>query len=67
MTAQPKQFVILGAGTGGTLAANRLRKKFDESELTIDVDRSGQRSRLPTRVAVCSIRFGRSRRDRSTA
>ncbi|MEE9415153.1 MAG: FAD/NAD(P)-binding oxidoreductase [Acidimicrobiales bacterium] len=37
MNTQPKKFVILGAGTGGTLAANRLRKKYDESELSIDV------------------------------
>ncbi len=37
MTVTPKRMVILGGGTGGTLAANRLRKKFSESELTIDV------------------------------
>lgn len=37
MVAQPKKFVILGGGTGGTLAANKLRKKYDESELSIDV------------------------------
>jgi sulfide:quinone oxidoreductase len=35
--AHPKKFVILGAGTGGTLAANRLRKMYPESELEIDV------------------------------
>jgi sulfide:quinone oxidoreductase len=29
--------VILGAGTGGTLAANRLRKRFPTAELEIDV------------------------------
>jgi len=33
----PKNFVILGAGTGGTLAANRLRKMYPESDLQIDV------------------------------
>ncbi|MDH5522323.1 MAG: NAD(P)/FAD-dependent oxidoreductase [Acidimicrobiia bacterium] len=32
-----KRMVILGAGTGGTLAANRLRKRFSTSELEIDV------------------------------
>ncbi len=32
-----KKFVILGGGTGGTLAANRLRKKFDAASLQIDV------------------------------
>ncbi len=37
MTTQPKRLVILGAGTGGTLAANRLRKKFPTEELTIDI------------------------------
>jgi sulfide:quinone oxidoreductase len=34
---QPKKLVILGAGTGGTLAANRIRKTFPESEVTIDI------------------------------
>ncbi len=33
----PKRLVILGAGTGGTLAANRLRKKFPPWELAIDI------------------------------
>ena len=37
MTTPEKRLVILGAGTGGTLAANRLRKKFPTSELTIDI------------------------------
>jgi sulfide:quinone oxidoreductase len=32
-----KRLVILGAGTGGTLAANRLRKKFKHDELRIDI------------------------------
>ena len=33
--------VILGGGTGGTIAANRLRHRFDERELTITlVDRN---------------------------
>ena len=31
------RMLILGGGTGGTLAANRLRKKYDQSELQIDV------------------------------
>ncbi len=34
---QTKTLVILGAGTGGTLAANRLRKKFDQADLRIEV------------------------------
>ena len=38
-----KRLVILGAGTGGTLAANRLRKKFKADELRIDiVDQNNQ-------------------------
>lgn len=37
MSSQPKKLVILGAGTGGTLAANRLRRSYNESELLIDV------------------------------
>jgi sulfide:quinone oxidoreductase len=32
-----KQLVILGGGTGGTLLANRLRRRFGEDELSIDV------------------------------
>ena len=32
-----QKIVILGGGTGGTLAANRLRKKFPPKELQIDV------------------------------
>ncbi|HKI91672.1 MAG TPA: FAD/NAD(P)-binding oxidoreductase, partial [Gaiellaceae bacterium] len=32
-----KRMVILGAGTGGTLLANRLRRRFGEDELQIDV------------------------------
>ena len=35
--SEAKRLVILGAGTGGTLAANRLRKTFPISELTIDI------------------------------
>ncbi|HEU5215736.1 MAG TPA: FAD/NAD(P)-binding oxidoreductase [Gaiellaceae bacterium] len=32
-----KRVVVLGAGTAGTLAANRLRRRFPEQELRIDV------------------------------
>lgn len=32
-----KRIVILGGGTGGTLLANRLRRRFDEARLRIDV------------------------------
>jgi len=32
-----QRLVILGAGTGGTLLANRLRRRFDPDELQIDV------------------------------
>jgi len=37
MTAVAKKLVILGGGTGGTLAANRLRKAYDAADLQIDV------------------------------
>ena len=37
MTTHVKRMVILGGGTGGTLAANRLRKQFGEDDLQIDV------------------------------
>jgi sulfide:quinone oxidoreductase len=34
--------VILGGGTGGTMTANRLRRRFDEDEAEIHVvDRDG--------------------------
>ena len=32
-----KRLVILGSGTGGTLLSNRLRRRFGENELRIDV------------------------------
>ena len=32
-----KQILILGAGTGGTMTANRLRRRFDEDEAEIHV------------------------------
>ena len=32
-----KRVVILGGGTGGTLVANRLRKLYPETELSIEV------------------------------
>ena len=32
-----KRIVILGGGTGGTMAANRLRKRFGDDELEIHV------------------------------
>lgn len=37
MATEMKRLVILGGGTGGTLAANRLRKQFDDASLQIDV------------------------------
>ena len=36
-TDAQQRLVILGAGTGGTLAANRLRKKFKADRLRIDI------------------------------
>lgn len=37
MTNALKKLVILGGGTGGTLAANRIRKSYEGAELRIDV------------------------------
>ncbi len=37
MSLNRKRLVILGGGTGGTLLANRLRRRFAEDELQIDV------------------------------
>jgi sulfide:quinone oxidoreductase len=37
MTVMPQRAVILGGGTGGTLAANRLRRRFPERDLAITV------------------------------
>ena len=32
-----KRIVVLGGGTGGTMTANRLRRRFDEAEAEIHV------------------------------
>jgi sulfide:quinone oxidoreductase len=32
-----KQIVVLGGGTGGTMTANRLRRRFDADEAEIHV------------------------------
>jgi len=37
VTSTRKQIVILGGGTGGTMTANRLRRRFDEDEVQIHV------------------------------
>jgi sulfide:quinone oxidoreductase len=37
VTGMRKQIVILGGGTGGTMTANRLRRRFDEDEAEIHV------------------------------
>jgi sulfide:quinone oxidoreductase len=37
VSAQRRQIVILGGGTGGTMTANRLRQRFDEDEAEIHV------------------------------
>ena len=37
MTGMRKQIVILGGGTGGTMTANRLRRRFDPGEAEIHV------------------------------
>jgi len=36
-----KQIVILGAGTGGTIIANRLRRSLSSAQITV-VDRDGR-------------------------
>ncbi len=42
MARKPSKIVILGGGTGGTMTANRLRRRFAEDELEIHVvDRDG--------------------------
>lgn len=38
-----KQIVILGGGTGGTMTANRLRRRFDSDEAEIHVVATGVR------------------------
>src|SRR5512135_1935991 len=37
MSASKKQIVILGGGTGGTMTANRLRRRFGRDEAEIHV------------------------------
>ena len=57
------KIVILGAGTGGTLTANRLRR--DARRRSGDRRRRPRRPpRLPARAAVRPVRAGRSRRHR---
>src|SRR5438876_7239137 len=36
-TVSRKQIVILGGGTGGTMTANRLRRRFEQDEAAIHV------------------------------
>jgi len=53
--------VILGAGTGGTLTANRLRKRFSTAELQIDVvDQNNQHLYQP---GLLFVPFGLAKPD----
>ena len=61
-----KQIVILGGGTGGTLTANRLRRRFDADEAEITRRRPGRPPRLPAGPAVRAVRAG-ARRTTSCA
>ena len=53
-----KRVVILGAGTGGTIVANRLRRRFGPDEVEIDVvDRDGDHLYRP---GLLFVPFGRA-------
>ncbi len=64
---EQKRLVILGAGTGGTLAANRLRKKFRSDDLRIDIVDQDNRHVYQPGSAVRSLRPDRARGDRPQA
>ena len=62
-----KQIVILGGGTGGTMTANRLRRRFDADEAEIHVvDRDDRHVYQP---GLLFVPFGlaQRRRDRAAA
>ena len=62
-----KQIVILGGGTGGTMTANRLRRRFDADEAEIHVvDRDDRHVYQP---GLLFVPFGlaHARRDRAAA
>ena len=62
-----KQIVILGAGTGGTMVANRLRRRFDPDEAEIHaVDRDDRHVYQPG-PALRPLRARAGRRDREAA
>ena len=62
----PHRFVILGAGTGGTLTANRLRAQFGDARA--DHRRRPRRPpRVPAGPAVRAVRPGAAREHRALA
>jgi sulfide:quinone oxidoreductase len=57
----PRSIVILGGGTGGTMTANRLRRRFSEDELAIHVvDRDGRHVYQP---GLLFVPFGLARTE----
>ena len=60
-----KQIVILGGGTGGTIVANRLRRRFDADEARDPRRRPRRPPRLPAGSPVRAVR-PRRRRTRSS-
>jgi sulfide:quinone oxidoreductase len=58
-----RQIVVLGGGTGGTLIANRLRRRVADDDLTTVVDRDGQHVYQP---GLLFVPFGRVLADRLT-
>ena len=51
-----KKLVILGAGSGGTMMANKLRRDLDDEWYITLIDKDNVHS-LPARISLCPLRY----------